>query len=56
MKNMTIDLSKISEIIYWKTDEMRFEMIIANLLHNSIKFGKRNGKIQIELKTLNDLL
>lgn len=45
---------KPSTVIYVKADRLKIQQVLINLIDNSIKYGKQNGKTTINLFTLLD--
>lgn len=46
-KNLSYDIN-IEDVIYIWTDQLYFEELFTNILENSIKYNKKNGKIYIK--------
>lgn len=54
-RNIKLEFAKkYDKPIYVKADKFRIRQVLVNLITNSIKYGKENGSITIELNYLND--
>ncbi len=55
-KNIQLVFSQETEQVMMDFDEKKLERIVANLLHNAIKFSKQDGEISLHLRQENGQL